>query len=205
MCTDGVLNVMIECMTHLETYGSQTEGLFRIEGKVKRVKEMVDELHSTGNINLKLDKYNLIDISAFLRKIVNKFFDPLLPIECYRDIIHLGRDILSNGKSRILFLSLIEFIGSKMTFEQAKTFKALMIFLHNFAKYEENTKMGTRNLAIIFALDLVRRRSGFVSATHEDLIDIDPIQAFVDQCIENAQDEIFQETILRTISGHESP
>lgn len=194
---------MITCMTQLETYGTQTEGIFRKEGSVSRIKKMVEKLHSTGN--LRLDEYDVINIAAFLRKIVNKFFDPLLPIDCYRDIIHLGRDIMSNGKNRKRFLSLIEYIGSKMTYEQAKTFEALMIFLHNFMQHGHTTKMGLNNLATIFAPGLVRQRSGFVSATSEDLIDSDPIRAFVEQCIENAKDEVFQETILRTISGQVSP
>ncbi|CAI5760125.1 unnamed protein product [Candida verbasci] len=90
----GVIPIIVaKCGVYLKKNGLTVEGIFRVNGSAKRLKELQIIFDSGPNFGKKLnwDGYNVHDAASILRRYLNALPEPLISFEFYQDF----RNVLS--------------------------------------------------------------------------------------------------------------
>jgi hypothetical protein len=130
--------------------GFKTEGIFRISPGVTDLDALRNDINS-GIYNI-----DVIDAhvpAALLKEWLRQLPEPLIPMSLYEDCINLGRNDTQTVESYVEILSKTDDCNRNVIFE-------LLEFIKEMAKpeYEEHTKMGLKNLAIVFAPSFLRSK-----------------------------------------------
>ncbi|XP_063794596.1 rho GTPase-activating protein 6-like [Pseudophryne corroboree] len=159
-----VPRIVERCCSHIEKYGLQTVGIFRIGSSKKRVEQMREEFTISGDMLLGEDTC-VHDVSAVLKGFLRDLREPLLPRELYAAFIHTaGMDI----EEQLCTLQQLIFALPPCN---ADTLLRILQLLYKVALYEKDTinptgeqvlgnKMSVANLATIFGPNLLQNESG---------------------------------------------
>lgn len=79
--------VVAKCGVFLKTNGLEVEGIFRVGGSSKRLKELQVIFNSPPDFGKKLswDGYTVHDAASILRRYLNALPEPLIPLELYEE------------------------------------------------------------------------------------------------------------------------
>lgn len=155
-----VPRIVERCCSHIETYGLQTVGIFRIGSSKKRVEQMREVFAVSGDMLLGEDTC-VHDVSAVLKAFLRDLKEPLLPRELYTAFIHTA-DI--NSEERLRILQLLTWTLPPCN---ADTLFRILHLLNKVSLYEKDTvnhtgeqipgnKMSVANLATIFGPNLLQ-------------------------------------------------
>lgn len=77
--------VVAKCGVYLKTNGLNVEGIFRVGGSSKRLKDLQVLFNAPPDFGKKLnwDGYNVHDAASILRRYLNSLPEPLIPLELY--------------------------------------------------------------------------------------------------------------------------
>ncbi|XP_056287675.1 rho GTPase-activating protein 6-like isoform X2 [Pseudoliparis swirei] len=157
-----VPRVVDSCCQHIEKYGLQTVGIFRVGSSKKRVRQLRDEFDR--GVAVQLDEESSVhDVAALLKEFLRDMPDPLLTKELYTAFINTT--LLDPDEQQHATQLLVDLLPAC----NSDTLHRLLEFLSNVADHahdrqdkhrEEITgnKMTSLNLATIFGPNLLHKQ-----------------------------------------------
>ncbi|XP_051537054.1 rho GTPase-activating protein 6-like isoform X3 [Myxocyprinus asiaticus] len=159
-----VPRVVERCCNHIQTYGLQTLGIFRVGSSKKRVRQLREDFDS--GIDVMLDEeHSVHDVAALLKEFLRDMPDPLLPRELYRAFLHVN---LLRGADQLTYLQQLLYLLPPCNCD---TLLRLLTLLHTVQENAQNStgpnkeeisgnKMTAANLAVIFGPNLLQKERG---------------------------------------------
>ncbi|CAG5122100.1 unnamed protein product, partial [Candidula unifasciata] len=152
--------VVKACFKHIETYGLQTLGIFRVGSSKKRVKQLREEFDCGKMVKL-TDEHNPHDVGALLKEYFRDLPEPLLTNELYLPFLYAER--LKDEQKRLTAISLLI---SMLPVANRDTLWALLRFLAVVSQHARDliddkgglasgNKMDSHNLATLFGPNIL--------------------------------------------------
>ncbi|XP_048050824.1 rho GTPase-activating protein 6 isoform X2 [Megalobrama amblycephala] len=157
-----VPRVLDSCCQHLQKYGLQTVGIFRVGSSKKRVRQLREAFDQGAEVVLD-QRHSVHDVAALLKEFLRDMPDPLLTRELYSAFISCASLDKSDQHTAIqLLICLLPACNSD-------TLQCLLHFLSNVANHAEDSrdadgkevignKMTSLNLATIFGPNLLHKQ-----------------------------------------------
>ncbi|KAH0790796.1 RhoGAP domain containing protein [Histomonas meleagridis] len=123
------------------------EGIFRLPGNIKLVQQMASD-YSKGTIDFQNAK--LFDVLSLFKMWFRDIPNPIVPAET-----------LPCLKTAFETNDYINFVVKNLPTAHLKLFGFLVGFLQKLIKFENVTKMGSKNMAIVFAPNIVQTAADF--------------------------------------------
>ncbi|XP_058237212.1 rho GTPase-activating protein 6 isoform X2 [Hemibagrus wyckioides] len=157
-----VPRVLDSCCQHLEKYGLQTVGIFRVGSSKKRVRQLREEFDRGVDVQLD-EEHSVHDVAALLKEFLRDMADPLLTKELYTAFINTT---LLDPENQQLVTQLLVYLLPPCN---SDTLQRLLEFLHIVAQHAQNgydkdgqevtgNKMTSINLATIFGPNLLHKQ-----------------------------------------------
>ncbi|TSK17844.1 Rho GTPase-activating protein 6 [Bagarius yarrelli] len=157
-----VPRVLDSCCQHLEKYGLQTVGIFRVGSSKKRVRQLREEFDRGVDVQLD-EEHSVHDVAALLKEFLRDMADPLLTKELYTAFINTT---LLDPEDQQLVTQLLVYLLPPCN---SDTLQRLLEFLHMVAQHAQNgydkygqevtgNKMTSINLATIFGPNLLHKQ-----------------------------------------------
>ncbi|XP_078601198.1 uncharacterized protein LOC144876128 isoform X2 [Branchiostoma floridae x Branchiostoma japonicum] len=148
------------CFHHLQKYGLQVLGIFRVGGSKKRIRQLREEFDSGRDVQL-TEEHNPHDIGALLKEFFRDLPEPLMTKELYQAFIATRR--MEDNQIAVLRLLL-----ALLPVPNRDTLYALLQFLavvnrHSQDSVDENgqevpgNKMDSHNLGTLFGPNILYR------------------------------------------------
>ncbi|XP_056145802.1 rho GTPase-activating protein 6 [Lampris incognitus] len=156
-----VPRVVDSCCQHLEKYGLQTVGIFRVGSSKKRVRQLREEFDQGMEVQLDAE-LSVHDVAALLKEFLRDMPDPLLTRELYTAFVNaMLLDCSDQDSATQLLIYLLPPCNSD-------TLQRLLHFLSTVAAHAEDSvdregqeitgnKMTSLNLATIFGPNLLHK------------------------------------------------
>ncbi|KAK6323458.1 hypothetical protein J4Q44_G00057970 [Coregonus suidteri] len=159
-----VPRVLERCCCHIERYGLQTVGIFRIGSSKKRVRQLREDFDIGTDVCLD-EEHSVHDVAALLKEFLRDMPDPLLPRELYAAFLHAN---LLRGTDQLLYLQQLLYLLPPCNCD---TLLRLLTLLHTVESHAQDTigpqhqefpgnKMTATNLAVIFGPNLLQGERG---------------------------------------------
>ncbi|XP_041075677.1 rho GTPase-activating protein 6-like [Polyodon spathula] len=156
-----VPRIMDSCCQHIEMYGLQTVGIFRVGSSKKRVRQLREEFDQGNDVILD-DDQSVHDVAALLKEFLREMPDPLLPRELYTAFLISSA---MDTEEQLSFLQLLLYLLPPCNCD---TLYRLLQFLSKVASCAQNytgpdgqeiagNKMTAANLATIFGPNLLQK------------------------------------------------
>ncbi|KAH9492629.1 Rho GTPase-activating protein 6, partial [Bulinus truncatus] len=154
--------VVKACFKHIETYGLQTLGIFRVGCSKKRVKQLREEFDGGKEVTL-TDEYHPHDVAALLKEFFRDLPEPLLSRELYLPFLFAKRMKDEHKRHNALRLLI-----SMLPVANRDTLWALLRFLATVSQHASDAtdekgeiiagnKMDSHNLATLFGPNILHR------------------------------------------------
>ncbi|XP_056156117.1 rho GTPase-activating protein 36 isoform X2 [Lampris incognitus] len=155
-----VPRVLERCCAHIEAYGLQTVGIFRVGSSKKRVRQLREDFDMGADVQLD-EEHSVHDVAALLKEFLRDMPDPLLPRELYPAFLHAN---LLRGIDQLNYLQHLLYVLPPCNCD---TLFRLLTFLHTVQSYAQDAvgptdeeilgnKMTAANLAVIFGPNLLQ-------------------------------------------------
>ncbi|XP_033960405.1 unconventional myosin-IXb isoform X1 [Pseudochaenichthys georgianus] len=147
--TNPVPKVVELLLMHIELNGLYTEGIYRKSGSTCRAREL-HQILETDPEGPNLDNYPIHTITGLLKRWLRELPDPLMTFSLYNDFLHAVELPEKAERIRAVYQKIDELPPANYS-----TLERLIFHLVRVAKEEEN-KMSTSSLAIVFAPCILR-------------------------------------------------
>ena len=156
------------------------EGLFRIPGRLLAVQAMWDAIAAAKSSDFSMEAVvgdnSVEDIGGLLKMCLRNISIPLFPFECFEKVCGL------NPEDKNFLASVREVVQHELSESARRVLRKLLVFLKDVAAHEEENKMSSANLSVVFGPALLREQ--------EDSLDLlfylPKINSVVKKMIENA-------------------
>ncbi|XP_054629137.1 rho GTPase-activating protein 6-like isoform X3 [Dunckerocampus dactyliophorus] len=156
-----VPRVVDSCCQHIEKYGLQTVGIFRVGSSKKRVRQLREEFDRGFDVQLD-EEHSVHDVAALLKEFLRDMPDPLLTKELYTAFINTT--LLDPDEQQIVTQLLVYLLPAC----NSDTLHRLLEFLSTVADHAHDrqgkdgqeitgNKMTSLNLATIFGPNLLHK------------------------------------------------
>ncbi|KAK3100288.1 hypothetical protein FSP39_017710 [Pinctada imbricata] len=150
------------CFKHIESYGLQVLGIFRVGSSKKRVKQLRDEFDSGKEINLN-DTHNPHDVGALLKEYFRDLPEALLTRDLYSAFV-ATRKLSSHEKQ----VEAMQFLVDLLPVPNRDTLWSLLHFLSIVDEHSKDSidvngevlpgnKMDSNNLATLFGPNILHK------------------------------------------------
>uniref|UniRef100_A0A8C9RGM1 Rho-GAP domain-containing protein n=1 Tax=Scleropages formosus TaxID=113540 RepID=A0A8C9RGM1_SCLFO len=207
-----VPRVVERCCRHIQTYGLQTLGIFRVGSSKKRVRQLRDDFDQGADVLLD-EEHSVHDVAALLKEFLRDMPDPLLPRELYFAFLHTTA---LKEAEQLPYLQLLLYLLPPCNCDTLLQLLELLFTVQNHAEDAlgpdgqevSGNKMTAANLAVIFGPNLLQRERGFERDASPQALDIEDSAAVIavtQQLIQNykrlfmVSAEIQQEVLMSLI------
>ncbi|ODQ60107.1 hypothetical protein WICANDRAFT_30586, partial [Wickerhamomyces anomalus NRRL Y-366-8] len=138
-----------KCGSYLKEKGLKVEGIFRVAGASRRVKELQYIFSTPPEYGRKLnwDGYTVHDAASLIRRYLNNLPEPLVPLNLYEEFREPQKKIAKDLRNALKeYRQLID----KLPQAQRQLLYYLLDILSMFADNSKDNLMPARNLAAIF-------------------------------------------------------
>uniref|UniRef100_A0A3Q3WAW1 Rho-GAP domain-containing protein n=1 Tax=Mola mola TaxID=94237 RepID=A0A3Q3WAW1_MOLML len=157
-----VPRVVDSCCQHIEKYGLQTVGIFRVGSSKKRVRQLREEFDRGIDVQLDED-HSIHDVAALLKEFLRDMPDPLLTKELYTAFINttlLDSDEQHNATQLLIYL--LPACNSDTLHRLLEFLSTVTDHAHDRLDKDEQeitgNKMTSLNLATIFGPNLLHKQ-----------------------------------------------
>ncbi|KAJ3027346.1 UNVERIFIED_CONTAM: hypothetical protein HDU68_003968 [Siphonaria sp. JEL0065] len=137
------------CLQKLHGMDLTTEGIFRKNGNIRRLKETAEQFDQNPSLN-RLDEDNVLQVAALLKKFFRDMPDPLLTFKLHFLFVASQDFEDLNKRKRILHLAMCLLPKANMDLLQV-----LLQFLRRVAEYKDSNKMDIPNLATVMCPNIL--------------------------------------------------
>ncbi|EJF59372.1 GTPase activating protein [Dichomitus squalens LYAD-421 SS1] len=140
--------ILTKCCEHIEKYGLDQQGIYRVGGThriVQKLKERLDR--DLDSVNLEVDEWStdISNVTSVLKLWLRELPDPLFTASQHADFMEAAR----NENERARHIRLHERVNG-LPDPNYSTLKYLMGHLHKVVQHEAQNQMSVQNLAIVF-------------------------------------------------------
>ncbi|EOB00531.1 Rho GTPase-activating protein 6, partial [Anas platyrhynchos] len=187
-----VPRIVDRCCKHIETYGLQTVGIFRVGSSKKRVQQLREEFDH--GLDVFLDEHQSVhDVAALLKEFLRDMSDSLIPRELYAAFLSTAS---MEVPAQLAVLQLLLFVLPPC---HSDTLHRLLRFLSKVAQHAKSSwgpdgqeipgnKMTVSNLATVFGPNILQKeKPGEKDSGAKDFEDSTAIILVVQRLIEHYQ------------------
>lgn len=148
--------VVAKCGVYLKEKATNVEGIFRLSGSEKRIKELRTLFDSPDRYGkgLDWDGYTVHDAANVLRRYLNQLPEPIVPLDLYDKFRDPYRDLLAKEKQSLEDLDKIIQTYQQLITELPPLNRQLLLYILDllavFASKSDENRMNSANLAAIF-------------------------------------------------------
>ncbi|XP_027756887.1 rho GTPase-activating protein 45 [Empidonax traillii] len=187
---DGIPFIVKKCISEIEKRALKTKGIYRVNGVKTRVEKLCQAFEN-GKELVELSQASPHDISNVLKLYLRQLPEPLMPFRLYNQLMGLAKESLQGeakgrgGKGgpelvdrgadtdRVvlsLVLKLRELL-KELPCENMATLQYLLQHLRRIMEVEQDNKMTSGNLGIVFGPTLMRPRPTDATISLSSLVD----------------------------------
>ncbi|NXF89501.1 HMHA1 protein, partial [Eubucco bourcierii] len=188
---DGIPFIIRKCITEIEKRAMKTKGIYRVNGVKTRVEKLCQAFEN-GKELVELSQASPHDISNVLKLYLRQLPEPILPFRLYNELMGLAKESLQGGEAKgrsgkggpeladkgagtdkvvlNLVLKLKELL-KELPRENLATLQYLLQHLRRIVEVEQDNKMTSGNLGIVFGPTLLRPRPTDATISLSSLVD----------------------------------
>jgi len=148
-------SVVVRCLEYIRAEGMYTEGIFRIPGDTVTISELKTAYDTERASDIHFDNYSVHDIGGLVKLFFRELPNPLFPFNFFPVLMNLFAETEPAGQEQLFFESLAKVIAT-LPNENRNLLHYLLTFLSDLASCSDENKMTSRNLAVVFAPNLIR-------------------------------------------------
>ncbi|NXI73687.1 HMHA1 protein, partial [Anseranas semipalmata] len=190
--SDGIPFIIKKCISEIEKRALKTKGIYRVNGVKTRVEKLCQAFEN-GKELVELSQASPHDISNVLKLYLRQLPEPIMPFRMYNELMGLAKESLqgsseAKGKSGkggpelvdkgadtdkvvvTLVLKLKELL-KELPWENMATLQYLLQHLRRIVEVEQDNKMTSSNLGIVFGPTLMRPRPTDATISLSSLVD----------------------------------
>ena len=146
--------VVIQCILAIETFGLETQGIYRTSGTTSHIASLRNAFNQNpSSIDFRNPNnfdHDINSVASLLKTFFRELPDPLLPSHQYASFIEAAR-VDDEERRRDLLHGVI----NEMPDANYATLRALVLHLHRVMMMEHKNRMGASQLALCFAPTLM--------------------------------------------------
>ncbi|KAI1230556.1 hypothetical protein IHE44_0010020 [Lamprotornis superbus] len=188
---DGIPFIIKKCISEIEKRALKTKGIYRVNGVKTRVEKLCQAFEN-GKELVELSQASPHDISNVLKLYLRQLPEPLMPFRLYNELMGLAKESLQGGEAKgrggkggpelvdrgadtdqvvlSLVLKLRELL-KELPCENMATLQYLLQHLRRIMEVEQDNKMTSGNLGIVFGPTLMRPRPTDATISLSSLVD----------------------------------
>ncbi|NXD72039.1 HMHA1 protein, partial [Eolophus roseicapillus] len=188
---DGIPFIIKKCITEIEKRALKTKGIYRVNGVKTRVEKLCQAFEN-GKELVELSQASPHDISNVLKLYLRQLPEPIMPFRMYNELMGLAKESLQGGEAKgrsgkggpeledkgadtdkvvvNLVLKLKELL-KELPWENMATLQYLLQHLRRIVEVEQDNKMTSSNLGIVFGPTLMRPRPTDATISLSSLVD----------------------------------
>ncbi|KFQ51800.1 Minor histocompatibility protein HA-1, partial [Nestor notabilis] len=173
--SDGIPFIIKKCITEIEKRALKTKGIYRVNGVKTRVEKLCQAFEN-GKELVELSQASPHDISNVLKLYLRQLPEPIMPFRMYNELMGLAKESLQGGEAKgrsgkggpeledkgadtdkvvvNLVLKLKELL-KELPRENMATLQYLLQHLRRIVEVEQDNKMTSSNLGIVFGPTLI--------------------------------------------------
>ncbi|NXP90939.1 HMHA1 protein, partial [Passerina amoena] len=189
--TDGIPFIVKKCISEIEKRALKTKGIYRVNGVKTRVEKLCQAFEN-GKELVELSQASPHDISNVLKLYLRQLPEPLMPFRLYNELMGLAKESLQGTEAKgrggkggpeladrgadtdpvvlSLVLKLRELL-KELPRENMATLQFLLQHLRRIMEVEQDNKMTSGNLGIVFGPTLMRPRPTDATISLSSLVD----------------------------------
>ncbi|NWW88468.1 HMHA1 protein, partial [Rhynochetos jubatus] len=189
--SDGIPFIVKKCVSEIEKRALKTKGIYRVNGVKTRVEKLCQAFEN-GKELVELSQASPHDISNVLKLYLRQLPEPLMPFRMYNELMGLAKESLQGGEAKgksgkggpelvdkgadtdkvvvNLVLKLKELL-KELPWENMATLQYLLQHLRRIVEVEQDNKMTSSNLGIVFGPTLMRPRPTDATISLSSLVD----------------------------------
>ncbi|NXG64115.1 HMHA1 protein, partial [Hemiprocne comata] len=188
---DGIPFIVKKCISEIEKRALKTKGIYRVNGVKTRVEKLCQAFEN-GKELVELSQASPHDISNVLKLYLRQLPEPIMPFRMYNELMGLAKESLQGGEAKgkggkggpelidkgadtdkmvvSLVLRLKELLRD-LPWENMATLQYLLQHLRRIVEVEQDNKMTSSNLGIVFGPTLMRPRPTDATISLSSLVD----------------------------------
>ncbi|XP_058714391.1 rho GTPase-activating protein 45 isoform X2 [Poecile atricapillus] len=188
---DGIPFIVKKCISEIEKRALKTKGIYRVNGVKTRVEKLCQAFEN-GKELVELSQASPHDISNVLKLYLRQLPEPLMPFRLYNELMGLAKESLQGSEAKgrsgkggpelldrgadtdqvvlSLVLKLRELL-KELPCENMATLQFLLQHLRRIMEVEQDNKMTSGNLGIVFGPTLMRPRPTDATISLSSLVD----------------------------------
>ncbi|NXO02367.1 HMHA1 protein, partial [Rhinopomastus cyanomelas] len=188
---DGIPFIVKKCISEIEKRALKTKGIYRVNGVKTRVEKLCQAFEN-GKELVELSQASPHDISNVLKLYLRQLPEPILPFRLYNELMGLAKESLQGGEAKgrsskggpelldkgadtdkvvlNLVLKLKELL-KELPRENRATLHGVLQHLRRIVEVEQDNKMTSGNLGIVFGPTLMRPRPTDATVSLSSLVD----------------------------------
>uniref|UniRef100_A0A670XUY6 Rho GTPase activating protein 45 n=1 Tax=Pseudonaja textilis TaxID=8673 RepID=A0A670XUY6_PSETE len=204
---DGVPFIVKKCISEIERRAMKTKGIYRVNGVKSRVEKLCQAFEN-GKELVELSHASPHDISNVLKLYLRQLPEPIMPFRMYNSLMGLAKETLQSrsdsraGRStgepvdpsseaeKAMVTKLKELL-KELPAKNLATLKCITQHLKRIIELEDDNKMSSSNLGIVFGPTLMRPRPTQATVSLSSLVDY-PHQACIVEALINFYTTIFE-------------
>ncbi|KFW72156.1 Minor histocompatibility protein HA-1, partial [Pygoscelis adeliae] len=189
--SDGIPFIIKKCISEIEKRALKTKGIYRVNGVKTRVEKLCQAFEN-GKELVELSQASPHDISNVLKLYLRQLPEPIMPFRMYNELMGLAKESLQGGEAKgksgkggpelvdkgadtdkvvvNLVLKLKELL-KELPWENMATLQYLLQHLRRIVEVEQDNKMTSSNLGIVFGPTLMRPRPTDATISLSSLVD----------------------------------
>ncbi|NXK24553.1 HMHA1 protein, partial [Arenaria interpres] len=189
--SDGIPFIIKKCISEIEKRALKTKGIYRVNGVKTRVEKLCQAFEN-GKELVELSQASPHDISNVLKLYLRQLPEPIMPFRLYNELMGLAKESLQGGEGKgkggkggpelvdkgadtdkvvvNLVLKLKELL-KELPSENMATLQYLLQHLRRIVEVEQDNKMTSSNLGIVFGPTLMRPRPTDATISLSSLVD----------------------------------
>uniref|UniRef100_A0ACB8F2U9 Uncharacterized protein n=1 Tax=Sphaerodactylus townsendi TaxID=933632 RepID=A0ACB8F2U9_9SAUR len=209
--SDGIPFIIKKCICEIEKRALKTKGIYRVNGVKTRVEKLCQAFEN-GKELVELSQASPHDISNVLKLYLRQLPEPIMPFRTYNSLMGAAKESLQGGAEGKATKNAVELVDKgaetdqvvvtlvaklkellrHLPREKLATLKYIVQHLRRIVEVEQENKMTSGNLGIVFGPTLMRPRPTEATISLSSLVDY-PHQARIVEAFIVFYSAIFEE------------
>ncbi|XP_074834703.1 rho GTPase-activating protein 45 [Carettochelys insculpta] len=223
--SDGIPFIIKKCICEIEKRALKTKGIYRVNGVKTRVEKLCQAFEN-GKELVELSQASPHDISNVLKLYLRQLPEPIMPFRLYNELMGLAKESLQGGgdtktksgkggpelvdkgaetdKMVVTLVTKLKDLLKELPQENLATLQYIVQHLRRIVEVEQDNKMTSSNLGIVFGPTLMRPRPTEATISLSSLVDY-PHQARIIEALIIFYSTIFENRGATLLARSDEP